>query len=64
MKYKNYKELQDAYKSGELTKDDKLYLDNDQTFVVDKNDKFIFEGNGYQDLEELAILAGFPAEWV
>jgi hypothetical protein len=63
IKYKNYQELKKAYESGELTKKDILYLDNDQTFVY-VNDKCVFQGNGYEDIEELAKLAGFPAEWV
>lgn len=64
MKYKNYKQLKKAYETGKLSKEDHpLVLDNDTCFVYVDDEK-VFEGNGYEDLEELALLAGLPAEWV
>ena len=64
MKYKNYKELKQAYDSGELDREEHiLHLDNDECHVY-VDGKCVFQGNGYQDLEELALLAGLPAEWV
>ena len=64
MKYETYKELKDAYDSGELDrKTDILYLDNDDCHVY-VNDECVFQGDGYRDIEELALLCGFPAEWV
>lgn len=64
MKYRNYKELKDAYDRGELDRSKHmLFLDNDDCFVhVD--DECVFKGNGYRDIEELALLLGLPAEWV
>lgn len=63
MKYKNYKELKEAYDKEELDKDKhRLILDNDMTFVY-VGEKCVFRGEGYKDIEELALLCGFPAEW-
>lgn len=63
LKYKNYKELKAAYDSGELSRENKLHLDNDCTFVY-VDEECVFRGDGYKDIEELALLCGFPAEWV
>ena len=57
MKYKNYKELIAAYKSGELT--EPLQMDNDVCFVY-VNDKCVFRGNGESDIVDLAEAAGIP----
>lgn len=63
MKYKTYKELLDAYNSGELSRENILYLDNDGSHVY-VGDECVFSGNGYDDLETLADLCGFPCSWV
>lgn len=64
MKYNSYRELLEAYKTGELSRDHILYVDNDETFVMGKNGKCIFRGDGYGDIDTLLELLGFPYEWV
>lgn len=65
MKYNTYEELLKAYKSGEIK--EPMQMDNDECFVMlDPEDEssIVFQGNGYQDIVELANLAGIPTEWV
>ena len=61
MKYKNYKELLAAYKSGELK--EPLYLDNDDSFV-NVGEKTVFKGRGEMDVHEIAEAGGFIVEGV
>lgn len=74
-KYKSYKELAAAFKSGEL--DPKKYvlvMDNDCCSLDYRGDDMnedeaykhaqsLFQGNGYSDIAEVCIAAGIPAEW-
>lgn len=63
-KYETYKELKKAYDSGELDREtDILYLDNDDCHVY-KDGECVFQGNGYSDIEALALALDLPAEWV
>ena len=61
MKYKNYKELLEAYKSGELK--EPLIMDNDDCFVY-VDEECVFRGNGQCDIEKLAQEVGFLVESV
>lgn len=63
MKYKTYAELKAAYDSGELSKENRLILDNDSCHVF-VDEEQVFQGNGYEDLYKLAELCGFPVDWV
>jgi hypothetical protein len=65
-KYKTLKELAEAYKSGELTKDDRLIVDNDYASVwtgesEDSDGVKVFESNPVTLLEEALNLLGI--EW-
>ncbi len=61
MKYKNYKELFKAYKTGKLTKDTPLIMDNDDCFVYIGDEK-VFQGGGQMDVELILDAAGIPNE--
>lgn len=61
MKYKTYKELFAAYKSGELKKEDVLFVDNDDSFVYVGEEK-VFQGNGCCDTFEILEAIGIPIE--
>lgn len=61
LKYKNYKELLKAYKSGELK--EPLMMDNDDSFVY-VDDVKVFQGSGEMDTVEIAEAAGFIVEEV
>jgi hypothetical protein len=82
MKYATYTELAEAFRSGELSKDDWiLVLDNDSCHLdwrgacppgVSEDEyrdkkyeegRGLFQGNGYQDLEDAVTAAGIPCEW-
>lgn len=60
-KYKTLAELQQAYKTGEITAP--LMLDNDSTDVYD-NEEDVFEMHPEQVLEEALALLGIPSEHV
>ena len=74
-KYKTYRELADAFNSGELDRNKYLLiLDNDSCDLTYAGDDMgeeeayehcqsLFRGNGYDDLKELCDAAGIPAEW-
>ena len=61
VRYKNYRELLEAYKSGELK--EPLMLDNDDCHVY-VGDECVFQGGGQMDVEEIAEAGGFIVEWV
>ena len=60
-KYKNYIELFDAYKSGELT--EPLMMDNDDSFVY-VDDVCVFRGGGEMDTIDILEAIGIPVEHV
>ncbi len=62
--YDNLKQLQAAYKSGELSRKKKLMLDNDDTFVFGKDDRIFSGGNPEDLLREALTLLGIPHEGV
>ena len=74
MKYKTYKELIDAFASGELDKEKYvLVMDNDCCSLSyiggdwDEDDprwdEELFEGNGYCDMVYVCNAAGIPTEY-
>lgn len=63
MKYKNYKELFKAYKSGELSRENSILLDNDHCAVYVDDEK-VFEGGGCCDTHNILEDMGFPVEGV
>ena len=70
--YKTYITLAEAFKSGELKKEEWiLRLDNDDCFLSwigddEKEPKRQpkFNGNGYNDLQRVIEALGIPCEWV
>lgn len=73
MKYKTYKQLFKAYKSGALTKENPLHMDNDWcgVYIYGPNDDpdeapdtQVFEGNGECDITEILEAISIPVEHV
>lgn len=75
-KYADYQQLADAFKSGELSREDYiLRMDNDNCnlrYIGDQMDEdeayghcqSLFRGEGYGDIVEVCNVAGIPCEWV
>jgi hypothetical protein len=67
MKYKTLKELSEAYKSGELGKDDRLILDNDTAHVYkwidEDNGEYVFRSEPHRIIEEALEILGISWEY-
>lgn len=73
-KYNNYKELADAFRTGELDREKYiLQMDNDCCHLAYTGDDMnedeaydhcrgLFAGNGYGDVVDICNLAGIPCE--
>ena len=73
--YNNWKELFDAFNSGELDKSKyTVVMDNDGCRLryigddMDEDEAYehaidMFDGNGYSDIVDVLQAAGIPAEW-
>ena len=65
-KYTTFKELVEAFKSGELTEDNALFMDNDCcTMYAHDGQTLLFDAGGPSEIvHELLELLGIPSEKV
>lgn len=70
-KYRNIKQLAAAYQSGELSRDDILWIDNDDIHVYtggydddDDNRQCVFRSDPVEALFDALDMLGIPAEGV
>jgi hypothetical protein len=61
MKYRTLADLKAAYESEELSRDNRLVLDNDCSYVY-ADDEEVYSGGGYELREEALTLLGIPWE--
>ena len=63
-KYKTFKALVKAFKSGELTEENALFMDNDCcTMYADDGETLLFDAGGPSEIvHELLELLGIPSE--
>ena len=61
MRYKTFKDLVEAYRTGELTVDTPLTLDNDCSYVY-VGEECVYRGPGYEIREDALTALGIPWE--